>query len=45
MKTERRWLHSILTAASAPVPALPWERRPAAVPAPAVRPTGSLAAG
>lgn len=26
MQTERRWLQSVIAAASAPVPALPWER-------------------
>jgi hypothetical protein len=35
MKTERRWIKSVLAAAAGPVPALPWERgarrRPAAV--------------
>jgi hypothetical protein len=26
MKTERRWMKSVLAAASGPVPAMPWER-------------------
>ena len=42
MKTERRWLKSVLAAAAQPTPAMPWERgnrrRPAAMAARAVSP-------
>ncbi len=50
MKTERRWLKSVIAAAAQPQPALPWERghrrRPASVAAqqPAVKPRPALAA-
>jgi hypothetical protein len=44
MKTERRWLKSVLAAAAQPQPAMPWERgnrrRPAAF---AVRPAAMIA--
>lgn len=32
MKTERRWLKSVISAAAEPMPALPWERAAQAQP-------------